>query len=153
MILAPSGIGGAPSAFLSYSEAKRNSKTPERFGKGEIEGVAAAESGNNGVAGATLIPLLALGIPGDIITAIILGAFMIHGLRPGPLLFQDNLSLIYALFIGIMLSSIYLLIVGKISIRLISRSPISRIGSCFRSFWFCACSVPMRSTIRFSMSG
>lgn len=115
------GIGGAPSAFLSYSEAKRNSKTPEKFGTGEIEGVAAAESGNNGVAGATLIPLLALGIPGDIITAIILGAFMIHGLRPGPLLFQDNLSLIYALFIGIMLSSIYLLIVGKLSIRLISR--------------------------------
>ncbi|MDE0344709.1 MAG: tripartite tricarboxylate transporter permease, partial [Boseongicola sp.] len=81
------GIGGAPSAFLSYSEAKRTSKTPEKFGTGEIEGVAAAESGNNGVAGATMIPLLALGIPGDIITAIILGAFMIHGLRPGPLLF------------------------------------------------------------------
>ena len=115
------GIGGAPSAFLSYSEAKRTSRTPEKFGTGEIEGVAAAESGNNGVAGATMIPLLALGIPGDIITAIILGAFMIHGLRPGPLLFQDSLPLIYALFIGIMLSSIYLLIVGKISIRLISR--------------------------------
>ena len=68
-----------------------------------------------------MIPLLALGIPGDIITAIILGAFMIHGLRPGPLLFQENLSLIYALFIGIMLSSVFLLIIGKMSIRLISR--------------------------------
>ncbi|MEM6987924.1 MAG: tripartite tricarboxylate transporter permease, partial [Pseudomonadota bacterium] len=115
------GIGGAPSAFLSYSEAKRTSPNSDNFGKGEIEGVAAAESGNNGVAGATLIPLLALGIPGDIITAIILGAFMIHGLRPGPLLFQENLSLIYALFIGIMLSSIILFTVGKLSIRLISR--------------------------------
>lgn len=115
------GIGGAPSAFLSYSEAKRTSPDGDKFGTGEIEGVAAAESGNNGVAGATMIPLLALGIPGDIITAIILGAFMIHGLRPGPLLFQDNLSLIYALFIGIMLSSVYLLIIGKMSIRLISR--------------------------------
>jgi putative tricarboxylic transport membrane protein len=115
------GIGGAPSAFLSYAEAKRKSKDPASFGKGNVEGVAAAESGNNGVAGATLIPLLALGIPGDIITAIILGAFMIHGLRPGPLLFQDNLALIYALFIGIMLSSLYLLVVGKASIRLISR--------------------------------
>ncbi|MDE2759187.1 MAG: tripartite tricarboxylate transporter permease [Paracoccaceae bacterium] len=115
------GIGGAPAAFLSYSEAKRNSKHPEKFGKGEIEGVAASESGNNGVAGATLIPLLALGIPGDIITAIILGAFMIHGLRPGPIMFQENLGIIYALFIGIMFSSIYLFIVGKISIRFISK--------------------------------
>lgn len=115
------GIGGAPSAFLSYSEAKRTSADGKKFGTGELEGVAAAESGNNGVAGATLIPLLALGIPGDIITAIILGAFMIHGLRPGPLLFQDNLSLIYALFIGIMLSSLILLVVGKVSIRMISR--------------------------------
>ena len=115
------GIGGAPAAFMSYSEARRNSKNPEKFGTGIPEGVAAAESGNNGVAGATMIPLLALGIPGDVITAIILGAFMIHGLRPGPLMFQDNLSLIYAIFMGIMLSSFYLLIVGKLSIRAISR--------------------------------
>lgn len=115
------GIGGAPSAFLSYAEARRNSPNKDNFGKGEIEGVAAAEAGNNGVAGATLIPLLALGIPGDIITAIILGAFMIHGLRPGPLMFQENIVLIYALFIGIMLSSIYLFVVGKASIKLISK--------------------------------
>ncbi|MGI9384628.1 MAG: tripartite tricarboxylate transporter permease [Methyloligellaceae bacterium] len=115
------GIGGAPSAFLSYSEARRTSKNADNFGKGELEGVAAAESGNNGVAGATLIPLLALGVPGDIITAIILGAFMIHGLRPGPLMFQENINLIYALFMGIMLSSAYLFIVGKISIRAIAR--------------------------------
>ena len=115
------GIGGAPSAFLSYSEARRTSRQGDNFGKGELEGVAAAESGNNGVAGATMIPLLALGIPGDIITAIILGAFMIHDLRPGPLLFVENLDIIYAIFIGIMLSSIYLLLIGKLSIRLISR--------------------------------
>ncbi|MGD9671603.1 MAG: tripartite tricarboxylate transporter permease [Hyphomicrobiaceae bacterium] len=115
------GIGGAPAAFLSYSEARRTSKNRANFGKGALEGVAAAESGNNGVAGATLIPLLALGIPGDIITAIILGAFMVHGLRPGPLMFQENVDLIYALFIGIMLSSLYLFIVGKASIRLMSK--------------------------------
>ena len=115
------GIGGAPAAFLSYSEARRNSTEPDKFGTGQLEGVAAAESGNNGTAGATMVPLLALGIPGDITTAIILGAFMIHGLRPGPLLFQDNISLIYALFIGIMLSSMYLLMIGKMSIRLISK--------------------------------
>ncbi len=115
------GIGAAPAAFLSYAEAKRTSKNPNNFGKGELEGVAAAESGNNGVAGSTLIPLLALGIPGDITTAIILGAFMIHDLRPGPMLFQENLDLIYALFMGILLSSAYLFIVGKFSIRIISK--------------------------------
>lgn len=115
------GIGGAPSAFLSYSEARRTSKNKENFGKGEIEGVAAAEAGNNGVAGATMIPLLALGVPGDVITAVILGAFMIHGLRPGPVMFAENLTMIYALFIGIMLSSVYLFMIGKFSIRAISK--------------------------------
>ena len=115
------GIGGAPAAFLSYSEAKRTSKTPENFGKGELEGVAAAEAGNNGVAGATMIPLLALGVPGDVITAVILGAFMIHGLRPGPILFEQNLPMIYALFMGILLSSVYLFVVGKLAIRFVSR--------------------------------
>lgn len=115
------GIGGAPAAFLSYSEARRNSKNPETFGKGEIEGVAAAEAGNNGVAGATMIPLLALGIPGDVITAVILGAFMVHGLRPGPILFEQNLPMIYAIFMGILLSSAYLFLVGKVAIRFFSR--------------------------------
>ncbi|MFC6672821.1 tripartite tricarboxylate transporter permease [Marinobacterium aestuariivivens] len=115
------GIGGAPAAFLSYSEAKRNAKNPDAFGKGEIEGVAAAEAGNNGVAGATMIPLLALGVPGDVITAVILGAFMIHGLKPGPIMFQQNIDIIYALFIGIMLSSVYLFLIGKLSIRYLSR--------------------------------
>lgn len=115
------GIGGAPAAFLSYSEARRTSKDPDAFGKGEIEGVAAAEAGNNGVAGSTMIPLLALGVPGDVITAVILGAFMIHGLRPGPVMFTQNLPIIYGIFMGIMLSSAYLFIVGKFSIRTISR--------------------------------
>ena len=115
------GIGGAPSAFLSYSEARRTSKNPDAFGKGEIEGVAAAEAGNNGVAGATMIPLLALGIPGDVTTAVILGAFMIHGLQPGPVMFVQNLPMIYAIFIGILLSSIFLFIIGKITIRSVSR--------------------------------
>ena len=73
--------------------------------------IAAAEAGNNGTCGATMIPLLALGVPGDIVTAVILGAFMIHGLQPGPLLFEDNLDLIYSLFIGIMISSVFLFVV------------------------------------------
>jgi|TARA_R110001583_G_scaffold47656_1_gene149213 putative tricarboxylic transport membrane protein len=115
------GSGATAAAFISYSEARRKSPNRENFGKGEIEGVAAAEAGNNGVAGATMIPLLSLGIPGDVVTAIILGAFMVHGLTPGPLMFQDNLSLIYALFIGIMVSSLFLLVVGLGAIKYFSK--------------------------------
>jgi len=111
------GIGAAPSAFLSYSEARRTSKNKANFGKGEIEGVAAAEAGNNGVAGATLIPLLALGVPGDVITAIIIGAFMIHGLQPGPMMFILNVDIIYGLFIGLIISSLLLFVVGSVAIR------------------------------------
>ena len=120
------GIGGTPAAFMSYGEAKRASKHPERFGKGELEGVAAAESGNNGVCGAAMIPLLSLGVPGDVIAGIILGAFMFHGLTPGPLLFQENLVFVYAIYIGIMLCSIVLLVVGWGAIKTfggISRIP------------------------------
>ena len=114
------GTGATAAAFISYSDARRRSPNRANFGKGEVEGVAAAEAGNNGVAGATMIPLLSLGIPGDVITAIILGAFMVHGLTPGPIMFQENLSLIYALFLGIMLSSALLLIVGNVAIKYFS---------------------------------
>ncbi|MGA1734490.1 MAG: tripartite tricarboxylate transporter permease [Burkholderiaceae bacterium] len=112
------GIGAAPSAFLAYSEARRTSPNKANFGKGELEGVAAAEAGNNGVAGATLIPLLALGIPGDVITAIIIGAFMIHGLTPGPIMFFQNTDIIYTLFAGLLLSSIFLLFIGAGAIKI-----------------------------------
>lgn len=111
------GIGAAPSAFLSYSEARRKSPNRENFGKGELEGVAASEAGNNGVAGATLIPLLALGVPGDVITAIIIGAFMVHGLQPGPMMFILNVDIIYGLFIGLIVSSVFLFFIGSIAIR------------------------------------
>ncbi len=111
------GIGAAPSAFLSYSEARRKSPNKDNFGNGEIEGVAASEAGNNGVAGATLIPLLALGIPGDVITAIIIGAFMVHGLQPGPMMFVLNVDIVYGLFIGLIVSSVFLFLVGSVAIK------------------------------------
>lgn len=120
------GIGGTPAAFMSYGEAKRTSKHPELFGKGSLEGVAAAESGNNGVCGAAMIPLLSLGVPGDVIAGIILGAFMFHGLTPGPLLFQENLTFVYAIYIGIMVCSPVMLVVGAAAIKAfggISRIP------------------------------
>ncbi len=111
------GIGGAPAAYMSYTEAKRSSPYRSNFGKGELEGIAAAESGNNGCAGATLIPLLSLGVPGDVVTAVILGAFMMHNLTPGPLLFQENIVLVYAVYIGIMVSSALMYITGVWCIR------------------------------------
>lgn len=115
------GIGGAPAAFMAYSEAKRTSRHPERFGRGELQGVAAAEAGNSGCCGATMIPLLALGVPGDVITAIILGAFMIHNLTPGPLLFEQQTGLVYAIFMGLILSSGFLLLAGLGCIRFFAR--------------------------------
>ena len=87
-IIPATGVSAA--SFLAYSEAKRFSKTPEMYGKGCVEGIAATESSNNAVCGGALIPLLTLGVPGDIITAIMLGALMIQGLTPGPLLFVEH---------------------------------------------------------------
>ncbi|MBW2038080.1 MAG: tripartite tricarboxylate transporter permease [Deltaproteobacteria bacterium] len=111
------GLGSTITAFLNYGMAQRGSKHPERFGEGELEGVAAAESGNSAVCGATLIPLLSLGIPGDIVTAVLLGAFMIQGIAPGPMLFQEHGNIIYALFIGLMVCNLGNLVIGSLSIR------------------------------------
>lgn len=115
------GIGATAASFLSYGVARRLSKNPENFGKGEIIGVAASESGNNGTAGATLVPLLALGVPGDVVTAVILGAFMMQGLTPGPLMFQENIDLIYALFAGMIVASGALFFSGHFAIRYFAR--------------------------------
>lgn len=115
------GLGATPSAFLSYSEAKRASKTPERFGKGSLDGVAAAESANNATAGGALIPLMALGVPGDVVTAVLLGAFLIHGLAPGPQLFAEHLDLVYAIFIALLIAALMLPVVGLAAIRLFSK--------------------------------
>ncbi|MBW2118161.1 MAG: tripartite tricarboxylate transporter permease [Deltaproteobacteria bacterium] len=111
------GLGAAPSSFLSYERAKHNSKHPEEFGNGSLEGVAAAEAGNNAVNGATLVPLLTLGIPGDVITAVMLGAFMIFDLRPGPVLFMQHIDLIFGLFCALIMCDIALRIVGSLFIR------------------------------------
>lgn len=111
------GLGSTVTAFLNYGIAKKRSGRPERFGKGEPEGVAAAEAGNSAVVGATLIPLLSLGIPGDIITAVLLGAFMIQGIAPGPTMFTEHVNVVYALFIGLMVCNMGNLIIGTFSIR------------------------------------
>lgn len=111
------GIGTGIASFMSYAQAKRASKTPEKFGRGSLEGIAASESGNSAVVGATFIPLLTMGIPGDIITAVIMGAFMIQGFIPGPLLFQDHAQIIYAIFIGFIICDIVYFIIGTIAMK------------------------------------
>ena len=112
------GLGSAPAAFLSYNETKRKAKNPEKFGKGVIEGVAAPESANNATCGGALIPLMALGIPGDVITAILLGAFMIHGLTPGATMFSKNIGDVYMLFIVLLIASALLPFIGLLATRL-----------------------------------
>jgi putative tricarboxylic transport membrane protein len=116
------GTGGPIAAFLAYSEGKRFSKHPEEFGKGAPEGVAAAESANNATTGGTLVPMLTLGIPGDAVTAVLVGAFMIQGLQPGPLLFVQHGRTVFALFAGLFVANIILYIVGVLGLRYFAKA-------------------------------
>ena len=113
--------GSGTASFAAYSETKRYSKTPEEFGKGSLEGIAATESANNAVTGGALIPLLTLGVPGDVVTAIMLGALMIQGLTPGPLLFHEQGTLVYSIFIALFLSNLFMLICGLCSVRIFAK--------------------------------
>jgi putative tricarboxylic transport membrane protein len=106
------GIGQPVAAMLGYGTAQRLSKNPEEFGRGSLEGVAAAEAGNNAVNGPSLIPLLTFGIPGDIITSVLLGALMVQGLRPGPELFVHHGDTMYAILVGMVLANFMVLAVG-----------------------------------------
>mgnify|MGYP003363855533 CR=1 FL=1 len=107
------GTGASEASWFSYNTAKNMSKHPEEFGHGSVEGVAAAESANNAVCGATLIPLLTLGIPGDGCVAIMLSALMINGLNPGLSLFTTDGPIMYAIMLGLILVNIFMFLQGK----------------------------------------
>jgi putative tricarboxylic transport membrane protein len=111
------GTGGPIAAFLAYDHAQRSSKEPAQFGKGSIEGVVAPETANNAVTGGAMIPLLALGIPGDPATAIVLTGLLIHGLVPGPMLFQQHPDQIYVIYIVIIFAYISVLAIQLFGIR------------------------------------
>ncbi len=111
------GVGQVVAAFVGYSAAKRASKHPETFGKGELDGIAGPEAANNAVNGPTLVPLLTLGIPGDNITAILLGAFVAHGMRPGPQIFQEQGPLMYALLLSFIIANIIFLFLALFLIK------------------------------------
>jgi putative tricarboxylic transport membrane protein len=106
------GTGTDIAAFVSYGEAKRVSKHPERFGTGILEGVAAPESGNNACCGGAMVPMLTLGVPGDAVTAVLMGALTIHNFQPGPMLFHDHPEVVYPIFAAMILSQFVMLFVG-----------------------------------------
>lgn len=106
------GAGTDIAAFAAYSEARRSSRAPETFGKGAIEGVVAPEAANNAGTAGALIPMLSLGVPGDAVTAVLLGALTIHGFEPGPVFFAENLDLVNAIFAGVIITQLVLLVVG-----------------------------------------
>lgn len=100
------GVGEFMSQFMSYSYAQRTSKTPELFGKGNPEGIVASEAANNSVPAAAMIPLLALGIPGEELTAMMLAVFYVHNVIPGPRLFAEQMDFIYALYLNLFLLNV-----------------------------------------------
>jgi putative tricarboxylic transport membrane protein len=106
------GAGTSIASFISYNEARRHSATPERFGKGELEGVAASESANNAVTGGTLIPTLTLGIPGNAVTAVFIGGLTIHGLIPGPNLFTVHAETTYTLILSLLFANVLFAVLG-----------------------------------------
>lgn len=105
------GIGGSTSGMLAYMTAKNMSKHPEKFGTGCPDGIVATESANNATIGGAMIPLLVLGIPGDGVTAMMLGGFLIHGLSAGPLLFVKNADVVYGIFAACIVCTLIMLIV------------------------------------------
>ncbi len=115
------GTGGSIASFIAYDEAKRASKEPDLFGKGSLEGIAAAESANNGVTAATLIPTLTLGIPGNTVAAIFLGALLIHGLTPGPQLFVNQGGLMYTIMFSFIMANIVMYFQGRVALKWFDR--------------------------------
>ena len=113
------GAGGPIAAFISYDYTRRASKQPESFGSGIVEGVAAPESANNAVTGGALIPMMTLGIPGDPVTAILIGALIVHGLAPGPLMFLERGDFAYGLIFSFFWANIFNFIIALAALRLL----------------------------------
>jgi putative tricarboxylic transport membrane protein len=112
------GGGGSIAAFLAYNEARRWSKQPDEFGKGSPEGIAAPEAANNTVASTSLIPLLSFGIPGSNSAAVLLGGLLIHGLLPGPRLFEQNNDVVLGLYMGSLVATLAQIAVGIVILPL-----------------------------------
>lgn len=112
------GIGGSTASLLAYTAAKGSSKYPEKFGTGIVDGVIASETSNNAVIGGSLIPLITMGIPGNVATAIFLGGLTIHGIAPGPLIFQKSGQYVYGIFIALLVANVFMLICERAGLRI-----------------------------------
>jgi putative tricarboxylic transport membrane protein len=115
------GAGPTLASFISYTTEKRMSKTPERFGQGAIEGVAGPESANNAAAGGALIPLLTLGIPSSATTAILLGAFMMYNVQPGPLLFEKHPAMVWGVIASMFVGNMMLLVLNMPLVKIFAK--------------------------------
>ena len=115
------GAGGDIAVFVSYGFNKSLSKHPELWGTGIPNGVASTESANNGCSGGAMIPLLSLGVPGDSVTAIMLGAFIMKGIQPGPMMYISELPTVYKVFAALMLANLAMLVVGCLGVRFFAK--------------------------------
>jgi putative tricarboxylic transport membrane protein len=111
------GVGSGTASLLSYNQAQQMSKTPEKFGTGWPEGVVASEVANNAVCGGALIPMMALGVPGDLITAVLLGALVVHGIQPGPQLFRTGGDLVGTIFFSYVIANVVMYVMMLALIR------------------------------------
>ena len=111
------GIGGATANVVSYGNAKSHSKHPELFGTGYKSGIIASEASNNAVIAGALVPMLTMGIPGDATTAVLVGALMIHGLQPGPMLFNNNAMFVYSTFSAVFFANLAMFIMMLVAIK------------------------------------
>lgn len=125
------GAGSSIASFVAYDDAKRSSKTPEVFGTGSPEGIIASEASNNAVVGGSLVPALTLGIPGNAVSAVLLGGLMVHGLKPGPTLFIENSAIVYSFIMSLFVSNLAFIPVGlfiaRYGVKLIE-TPASVLG-------------------------
>ena len=116
--------GATIASMIGYNEAKRWSETPEEFGKGSIEGIAGSEAANNSATGGAMVPTLALGIPGSPTAAVILAGLMVHGLRPGPTMFTEQSTFVFAIFWSMLLVNVLFFFIGLYGARIFARATL-----------------------------
>ena len=143
------GVGATAASLIGYAQAKSGSPKKENFGKGEPEGIVASEAANNAVTGGALVPTLALGIPGDAATAVMLGALVIHGITPGVQLFNRNPDLVSFVFVALLVANVMMLLVGAMASQIFSR--VLRLPHALIMGGVVALSLAGSYVIRFSM--
>ncbi len=115
------GIGGSTAGLMAYTAEKSRSKYPEKFGTGIIDGIIASETSNNAVIGGSLVPLLCMGIPGNTVAAVFLGGLLVHGINPGPLIFEKSGQYVYGIYFALIVSSVFMLIFERLGLPIFAK--------------------------------